>query len=71
MSKWHTPEERAQRGERITKLMSEVYDDEFSADLTDLLTDLLHAGAIDTETLESVAKMAIYHYEAETFHDTK
>lgn len=62
-------EERAQRGERITKLMAAVYDDEFSADLTDLLADLLHAGAIDTETLEGITRIAIDHYEDEVKSD--
>jgi len=64
-------EDRADRGREILEIYARLFGDPYdpSANLTDVLTDLMHTAAIRHELgleFQTSLKMANIHFEAET-----
>ena len=64
-------EERADRGRKILEIYSQLFGDPYdpTANLTDVLTDLMHTAVIRHELrleFQTSFKMATVHFEAET-----
>lgn len=69
-----TNDERADRGRKILETYALKFGDPYdpSANLTDVLTDLMHAAVRESELglqFQASLKMASWHFEAETEED--